>query len=233
MDKLIEHSNDIHTTPMGADRISRNLKLHDQDVVLWCKNAVINATLIKHLNKNYYVYYGSAVITINAKSFTIITAHRISPRIREITRSEYQCLEEFLYHAIFIPEGVEKPPRGIIKKPEIYIYIDNFGENNADTCVVAEQNGDIIGAAWARIIPAYGHINDNTPELAISVLPEFRNMSVGVKLMRKLFELLKNKGHNKLSLSVQKENKAVNFYIRLGFEIIDQNEEEFIMSKTL
>lgn len=233
MNKLFQHIDDIHTTPMGIDRISRNLNLHGQDVVSWCKNAVINATLIKHINKNYYVYYGGAAITINSTSYTIITAHKISPRIREITKIDYPHLEEFLYHAIFVPNGVEKPPRNIIYKSEIYIYIDKFGESNTDTCVVAEQNGQIVGAAWARIISAYGHINDNTPELAISVLPEFRNMSIGVKLMRKLFELLKNKGYNKLSLSVQKENKAVNFYIRLGFEIIDQNEDEFIMLKTL
>lgn len=233
MDKLIQHIDDIHTTPMGIDRISRNLNLHDQDVVLWCKNAVLNALLIKHINKNYYVYYGSAVITINTTSYTIITAHKISPRIREIAECDYQYLEEFLYHSIFIPEGVAKPSRDIVFKPEIHVYIDNFGKDKCDTGVVAEQNGQIIGAAWARIIPAYGHISDIIPELAISVLPEFRNLSVGSKLMRKLFELLKNKGYDKLSLSVQKENKAVDFYNRLGFKIIDQKDEEFIMLKTL
>lgn len=233
IDKLIQHIDEIHTTPMGIDRISKNLKLHNQDVLLWCKNAVLNATLIKHLNKNYYIYYGSAVITINATSFTVITAHKISPRIREICEVDYKCLEEYLYHAIFIPEGVSKPSRDIIFKPEIYVYINNFGKDKYDTGVVAEQNGQIIGAAWARIIPAYGHIDENTPELAISVSPDFRNISVGSKLMRKLFELLKNKGYDKLSLSVQKENKAIGFYIRLGFKIIDQREEEFIMLKAL
>lgn len=233
MDSLIKHIDEIHTTPMGCDRISKNLKLYNEDVVLWCKNAVINANLIKHLNKNYYVYYFDAVLTINARSFTIITAHKISPRIREIYDFEYPILEEFLYHAIFVPVGVEKPLRNIIFNPEIYIYIDKFGENNADTCVVAEQNGEIVGAAWARIIPAFGYINDDIPELAISVLPEFRNLSVGAKLMRKLFELLKNKGNDKLSLSVQKENKAVGFYKRLGFKVIDEKSEEYIMLKTL
>lgn len=233
MDKLFQHIDDIHTTPMGIDRISRNLNLHDQDVVLWCKNAVKNATLIKRLNKNYYVYFSGAVITINASSFTIITAHKVSPCIREITENDCQYLEEFLYQAIFIPDGASKPSRDIIFKPEIYVYIDNFGKDKSDTGVVAEQNGQIIGAAWARIITAYGHIDDNIPELAISVLPEFRNLSVGAKLMRRLFELLKNKGYDKLSLSVQKENKAVNFYIRLGFKITNQKDEEYIMLKNL
>lgn len=233
MDKLFKHIDDIHTTPMGIDRISKILGLKDQDVVLWCKNAVLNATLIKHLNKNYYVYFSGAVITINASSFTIITAHKISPSIREINESDFQYLEEFLYYAIFIPNGVAKPSRDIVFKPEIYIYIDSFGENKCDTGVVAEQNGQIIGMAWARIISAYGNIDDNIPELAISVLPEFRNLSVGTKLMRKLFVLLKDKGYDKLSLSVQKENKAVNFYIRLGFKIVKQKDEEYIMLKTL
>lgn len=232
MDMLIKHLNDIHTKPMGYDRITRNLQL-ETDALEWCKNAVVNANNIQLLNKNYYVYYCGAVITINAKSFTIITAHKVSPRIREIKNSEYPILEKFLYHAIFVPEGAEIPPRNIIFNPEIYIYIDKFGENNTDTCVVAEQNGQIVGAAWARIISAYGHINNNTPELAISVLPDFRGMSVGSKLMQRLFNLLKDKGCNNLSLSVQKENKAVGFYKRLGFNIIDEKSVEYIMLKTL
>ena len=58
--------------------------------------------------------------------------------IREIRKSEYSELENFLYEAIFIPEGTLPPPREVIKNPELQVYIKNFGEEKADFCFVAE-----------------------------------------------------------------------------------------------
>ena len=74
--------------------------------------------------------------------------------IRQIIREEYPILEEFLYHAIFLPPGVEPLPHKIIFEPEIFVYIKDFGGKD-DCGLVAEQDGQIIGAAWTRIIPAY------------------------------------------------------------------------------
>jgi ribosomal protein S18 acetylase RimI-like enzyme len=73
-----------------------------------------------------------------------------------------------------------------------------------------------VGAAWTRIIQAYGHIDDETPELAISVLPEYRGRGIGAMLMTRLFELLRERGYKRTSLSVQQENTAVKFYRKLG-----------------
>lgn len=77
----------------------------------------------------------------------IITVHKINPKIYSMQESEYGCLHEFLYQAIFIPEGEELPPRSIIEDPEISIYIKDFGKQPGDLGVVAEQNGQIVGAA--------------------------------------------------------------------------------------
>jgi ribosomal protein S18 acetylase RimI-like enzyme len=105
-----------------------------------------------------------------------------------------------------------------------------------DHGVVAEQNRQIIGAAWTRIIPAYGHVDSETPELAISIFPEFRGYGVGTKLMKKLFAVLRENGYARTSLSVQKDNPAVRFYKRLGYEVADAKRdhaihEDFIMIK--
>ena len=76
--------------------------------------------------------------------------------IRQIEPADYPLLEEFLYQAIFLPPGVEAPPREVIFEPEIHVYIKAFG--GTDDCgVVAEAGGEIVGMAWTRIIPAYGH----------------------------------------------------------------------------
>ena len=153
--------------------------------------------------------------------------------IRKITVSEYPLLEDFLHGAIFLSPGEEIPPREIIFEAEIYCYIDGFGSKQGDCGVIAEENGKIIGAAWTRIIPAYGHIDDKTPELAISVLPEYRGQGIGTALMTRLFELLRERGYKRTSLAVQQKNAAAGFYKKLGYEIINKNDEEFIMVKNL
>ena len=152
--------------------------------------------------------------------------------IREISPLDYKILEDFIYWAIFIPPGVALPNRDIIFNPDVFIYIDNFGNEN-DCGVFAETGGKAIGAAWTRIIPAYGHVDNETPELAISVLPEYRGQGIGTKLMEKLFDLLFQKGYKQTSLAVQKENPAVNFYLRLGYEVISEKSEEYLMVKNL
>ena len=158
-------------------------------------------------------------------------------KIREIKEEEYSILEDFLYHSIFLPVGFEPLPRKIIFEPEIFVYIENFGGKD-DCGVVAEQYGQIVGAGWTRIIPAYGHIDDKTPELAISVLPNFRGKGIGNEIMQSLFDLLRKRGYSRTSLSVQKDNPAVRFYKRLGYEITGErldhaNNEDFLMIKYL
>ena len=149
-------------------------------------------------------------------------------RIREIRENEYYVLSEFLYEAIFISVGMEKPPKAIIEQPELQVYIADFGKSD-DWCLVAEVKGKIVGAVWVRIMDDYGHIDDETPSFAISLYEEYRNMGIGTALMRDMLEFLKNKGYRRTSLSVQKVNYAVRMYQKVGFEVVDENEEEYIM----
>ena len=138
-------------------------------------------------------------------------------------------MEEFLYQAIFIPEGVEKPGIEILKQPELQVYIDHFGEGEADFCLLAETDSQVIGAVWTRIMNDYGHIGDDIPSLAISILPEYRNQSVGTALMKRMLVLLRENGYSQVSLSVQKDNYAVRLYQKTGFRIFRETDEEYIM----
>ena len=179
--------------------------------------------------------------------------------IREIKQEEYPLLEDFIYEAIFIPEGVEPPDKSIIQHPDIQVYIEDFGAKQDDICVVAEvvcaesnekNNEDekinyenaldkncgvsiIVGAAWVRIMDDFGHVDEETPSLAVSLCKEYRGLGVGTAMMKELLSLLKIKGYKKTSLAVQKANYALKMYKNLGYEIIDENEQEYIMIKYL
>ena len=149
-------------------------------------------------------------------------------KIREIRKNEYPILSDFLYEAIFIPEGMDKPPKSIIEQPELQVYIEDFGKKD-DWCLVAEVKRKIVGAVWVRIMDDYGHIDDETPSFAISLYEEYRNLGIGTALMEAMLQFLREKGYKQTSLSVQKVNYAVCMYQKAGFEIIDENEEEYIM----
>ena len=177
-------------------------------------------------------YLNHATIQINYKKSEY---ERLSMdyTIREILEHEYPLLNDFLYEAIFIPEGIEPPPKTIIDSPELQVYVERFGELKADRGLVAEVGGKIVGAVWVRIMNDYGHIDDETPSLAISLYKEYRGFGIGTALMKEILVLLKMDGYKRVSLSVQKANYAAKLYQKVGFEIVRENEEEYIMVNDL
>ena len=149
--------------------------------------------------------------------------------IRPLRRDETEVLKDFLYEAIFVPEGMEPPDRDILEKPELRVYTDGFGTRKGDNCLVAESDGRVVGAVWTRIMDDYGHVDDETPSFAISLHKAYRGQGIGTQLMAKMLELLKQQGYERASLAVQKANYAVKMYRDVGFKTVDENAEEFIM----
>lgn len=152
--------------------------------------------------------------------------------IRPLRREEYPLLEDFLYDAVFVPEGVIPPSRKIIRQPELAVYMEDFGRAD-DFCLAAESEGCILGAVWVRILAGkvrgYGNIDDSTPEFAISVKKEFRQQGIGRRLMEEMIGLLKKEGYKKASLSVNKDNYAYRLYEKLGFQVVKEQDEDYLM----
>lgn len=151
-------------------------------------------------------------------------------KIRELYRGEAHLLDDFLYEAIFVPEGMTALPRSIIQASELQVYVADFGARDDDIALLAESGDNVIGAVWTRIMDDYGHIDDDTPSLAISLYKEYRGYGIGTAMLREMLCLLKQKGYKSVSLSVQKANYAVKLYQRVGFQIVDEHDEEYIMA---
>lgn len=81
MISLLENIEKLHTTELGLKRIKRNLSLEVDDIVKWCKNKILeaDASIIKQ-GKNWYVKVEDYEITVNATSYTIITANKIKEK---------------------------------------------------------------------------------------------------------------------------------------------------------
>ena len=153
--------------------------------------------------------------------------------IRALRADETELLKDFLYQAIFIPKGAEAPPETIVDLPELAVYYKDFGTGPADICLVAEESGRVVGAVWTRIMDDYGHVDDATPSLAMSLYREYRGRGYGTALLRGMLKLLKEHGFGRASLSVQKANYAVRLYTAAGFRTVKETSEEFIMIREL
>lgn len=153
-------------------------------------------------------------------------------KIRGMREEEYPLLTDFLYEAIYQKDEHNLLPRNVIEEPSLKIYIENFGLKH-DHCLVAETKGKVVGAVWVRIIHGFGHVGDGVPELAVSLYKEFRGYGIGTELMKSMLQLLKCKGYRKVSLAVQKDNYAFKMYQNIGFGIVSENNEEYVMECNL
>ncbi len=76
--ELLRNLDKVHTTEMGVDRIKRNIEVDVEDIVEYCINKIKqDNAVIEKKGKNYYVTVDGIIITVNASSYTIITAHKV------------------------------------------------------------------------------------------------------------------------------------------------------------
>ena len=115
-------------------------------------------------------------------------------------------------------------------------YVDNWGRPG-DVAVIAHETGNRVGAAWLRVFrhaePGYGFVDENTPELSISVVPSRRRHGVGQELLDALLEKARAENHTRVSLSVEKDSPAVAFYERNGFTASGESQGGLVMVREL
>jgi ribosomal protein S18 acetylase RimI-like enzyme len=149
--------------------------------------------------------------------------------IRPILLADEPFLWEMLYQALYVPAGAELFPRDIIQQPEIAQYVRDWGQPD-DVGLIACDDETPIGAVWIRHLRAYGFVDDETPEMSIAIVPGYRGQGFGTMLMNELFALLPSR-YAALSLSVSKENPALQLYERLGFEVVKDDGNSVIMKR--
>ena len=96
-----------------------------------------------------------------------------------------------------------------------------MGRKDGDTAVVATINSFPIGAAWYRFCTddnfINGYIDEITPVLVIGVHREYRHQGIGGKMIDWLIDYASKQSIQKISLSVSKDNYAINLYKQQGF----------------
>jgi ribosomal protein S18 acetylase RimI-like enzyme len=143
--------------------------------------------------------------------------------IRRGGPSDVRFLRDMLHHAYYWRE--RDPGEG---PGPVALYVKGWGRPG-DTALIAIDEGFPVGAAWYRLFrreqPGYGFVDEETPELAIAVVPSRRGRGIGDALLKALYERAKQDGHAAVSLAAERDNAPLVSYYenKHGFQRVHED----------
>ena len=171
------------------------------------------------------------------------------PRIvlRKGSASDLSFLREMLYLSIYTPPGDMPPSRDILTYPAIEKYMRDWGRDGDFVLLAVEGVEGVegveslppIGAIWMRQFFAnekgYGFVDEDTPEIGMAILPEYRHQGLGRKLLAELCREARSLGYAAISLSVDPHNlPALRLYESDGFvKVYEDTGGSWTMKKVL
>ena len=145
--------------------------------------------------------------------------------IRPVSQEDVPFLWEMLYYAAHMAEDGAASAEAARTNPRLSMWVDDWGRDRDRGVVACELRGSRkLGAAWLRLLPAgasSGYVDDETPELAIAVLPECTGQGIGSALLAALIEAVRPE-FPAIVLTVRDGNPARRLYERHGFVTIDR-----------
>lgn len=147
--------------------------------------------------------------------------------IRPANEQDVHFLKKMLYEAArWNPDWPREPIEEVLADPILVRYHAGWG-HPGDGGVVAEFEGEPVGAAWYRLFtpeaPGYGFVDEKIPELSIAVVPLHRRKGIGEALLRSCLVEAREEGFQALSLSVASHNRSRMMYQRAGFEKVAES----------
>ncbi len=156
--------------------------------------------------------------------------------IRPLTARDQTLLWEMLYQSLHVPEGRAPFERSVLNRPEIARYVRDWGREGDCGFVAVGEGGRAVGAVWLRLLKGaergFGYVDEETPELGMAVLPEYRGRGVGTSLLSRLIEAAAGV-YESVSLSVADGNPAIRLYRRAGFETVGRDGHSSTMKRRL
>lgn len=149
--------------------------------------------------------------------------HMNSYHIRVAGREDESFLREMLYESLYVPKGEEPFSRDILEEPFMKKYVENWGREGDLGYIAVNAAGKPAGSITIRYFDegnkGFGYVSDDIPELGMALIPESRGQGLGTALMKELFRGMKERGIQKVSLSVAPDNAAaMKLYERFGFQ---------------
>ena len=150
--------------------------------------------------------------------------------IRKGGTRDVPFLRDMLRHAFYwrTPVGDDEPP--------LTRYVRDWGRRG-DRALIVFEDYVPVGAAWYRLFTpedaGFGFVDEQTPELAIAVVPSRRGRGLGHELLTSLLESARTDGFEAISLSVAKDNPAIGLYENYGFHTVREDDGSIVMCADL
>ena len=147
--------------------------------------------------------------------------------VRPATTDDVQFLWEMLYEASDAAANGVRDVAALRLHPELARYVEGWGARSDVGVVACDESGRPVGASWLRLLTGeakgYGYVDEETPEIAIAVLPNYRGRGLGERMLRELLGVAAGR-YESVSLSVRAENPARRLYERIGFRAVGGGE---------
>ncbi|MEA5599736.1 GNAT family N-acetyltransferase [Nostoc sp. UHCC 0252] len=148
--------------------------------------------------------------------------------IRLLTQEDEPFLWRMLYEAAHLVKEGNLTVQDAMNNPDLAKYVKDWGrKDDSGFVAILESSNQPVGAAWLRLLTGenkgYGYVNEQTPELAIAILPQYRNKGIGTQLLTHLLATAKT-SYPSISLSTEVTNPAVTLYKRFGWEVLADSE---------
>lgn len=146
--------------------------------------------------------------------------------LRAIEAGDEAFLWQMLFYAAHMHDEADKTVADAQQNPDLAKYVTNWGRPG-DLGFIAEkqESGKPIGAVWVRLYvgedKAYSPTADDTPELAMAVLPAYLGRGIGTQLLQKLITNARTH-YPAVALNVRADNPAFRLYQRLGFVVVNE-----------
>lgn len=142
---------------------------------------------------------------------------------RKLREIEYDRLPIFLYNAVIQPED-ELFETDVVYEDRYHKYIKDYGREG-DYALACDDDGRVTGIIWIRMFKeedeSFGFVDEETPELTLSVLAGYNEQAIGKELLELLFNELKIKGVEQVSVSIGEDNEIFDVYTLVGFEEVE------------
>ena len=141
-------------------------------------------------------------------------------KFRKLRENEYDMLPNFMYNAVIHPED-DLLETDVVYEKQYYKYIKDFGKEG-DFALVWDDDWRVSGIIWTRMFKeedeSFVYMDDETPELTLSVLAGYNEQAIGKELLELLFNELKIRGVKQVSVSIAHDNEIFDVYELVGFK---------------
>ena len=157
-------------------------------------------------------------------------------RLRDATAGDQPFLLEMLVEAVNWSGDRPVDRETVMSRPDLSHYVTDWPAEG-EIGQVAEAEDDAIGTCWLRYFtsddPGYGYVSDEVPELSLAVAAGWRGQSVGRLLLRKTADMAGRAGIARISLSVERANRAHRLYESEGYQVVERGPDADTMMVVL